>query len=234
MVVRFGLIPGVYDRGRCGCRRVGPTFWCGDGRIRIHGALAPFPRSGGPPECKIRRNRPLCHASTNCSPSSSLRLGGFLLAVLISQIWNIAARVCYRKFGIFNLPTICRFSYYGDRSGSGDVREVYDDGSGQLRGRFLSRLKILASLRRSEWHEGYFKNLNGPGDGLSEIRFKADGVQQRPLGFHISDSEFVILFWAEERGGKFVPRTACEISLRRKEEIIAGKSQRHVLWLALE
>jgi hypothetical protein len=127
-----------------------------------------------------------------------------------------------------------RFSYYADQSGSGDVKGTYNGGSGQLRARFLSRIKILAQLPRREWHDVYFKNLSGPCDGLSEIRFKADGVQQRPLGFHLSDSEFVILFWAEERGSKFVPRSACEIALRRKQEILTGTSQRYVLWLALE
>jgi hypothetical protein len=132
------------------------------------------------------------------------------------------------------LPILCHFSYYGDQSGFGDVREAYDGGSKQLHARFLSRIKILAQLSRGEWHDVYFKNLSGSCDGLSEIRFKADGVQQRALGFHLSDTEFVILFWAEERGGKFVPRSACEIALKRKQEILAGKIQRHALWLALE
>lgn len=114
------------------------------------------------------------------------------------------------------------------------MKATYDDGSGQLRARFLSRVKILAQLPRSEWHDVYFKNLSGPCDGLSEIRFKADGVQQRPLGFHLSDLEFVILFWAEERGGKFAPRSACEVASKRKQEILSGKSHRYALWLALE
>jgi hypothetical protein len=132
------------------------------------------------------------------------------------------------------LPIQTRFSYYADRSGSGDVKEAYDGGTSELRARFLSRITILAQLPRKEWHDVYFKTLSGPCDGLSEIRFKADRVQQRPLGFHISDTEFVILFWAEERGGKFVPRSACETALKRKQEILSVERQRYVLWLALE
>jgi hypothetical protein len=132
------------------------------------------------------------------------------------------------------LPVLWRFSYYADRSGSSDVKDAYDDGSDELRARFLSRVRTLAFLPRDEWHNVYFKTLSGPCAGLSEIRFKADRVQQRPLGFHISDLEFVVLFWAREKGGKFVPRSACETALNRKQEVLAGKSRRYGLWLALE
>jgi hypothetical protein len=132
------------------------------------------------------------------------------------------------------LPLVCRFSYYVDQSGTSDVRETYDGGSPQLRARFLSKLKILANLARDDWHDVYFKNLSGPCDGLSEIRFKANGVQQRPLGFHQTSTEFVILFWATEKGSKFVPLSACEKALKRKQEILIGTSKAHALWLALE
>jgi hypothetical protein len=132
------------------------------------------------------------------------------------------------------LPLLCRFSYYVDQSGTGDVRETYDGGSSQLRARFLSKLKILAHLPRDEWHDVYFKNLSGPCDGLSELRFKANGVQQRPLGFHLTNTDFVILFWATEKGNKFVPLSACERALTRKQEILTGTSKAHALWLALE
>lgn len=129
---------------------------------------------------------------------------------------------------------MCRFSYYADQSGRCDIRETYDGGSKKLRAQFLSKLKILAQLPRSEWHDVYFKNLSGLCDGLSEIRFKADGVQQRPLGFHVSTTEFVILFWATEKGNKFVPLSACEKAHARKLEIQTGTSKAHALWLALE
>jgi hypothetical protein len=121
-----------------------------------------------------------------------------------------------------------------DQSGAGDVKEAYDAGSGQLRIRFLSRVKTLAHLPRNEWHDVLFKNLSGPCAGVSEIRFKADKVQQRPLGFHLSATEYVILFWATEKGNKFVPLSACEKALNRKQEILASTSKAHALWLALE
>ena len=132
------------------------------------------------------------------------------------------------------MPLTCRFSYYADQSGYSDVKETHDDGSKQLRARFFSKLKILAHLPRDEWHDVYFKNLSGPCDGLSELRFKADGVQQRPLGFHRTSTEFIILFWATEKGSRFVPLSACEKALARKLEILTGTSKAHALWLALE
>ena len=137
------------------------------------------------------------------------------------------------------MPLLNRFSYYGaeavdDAPPESDVRGTYDSGSKQLKARTLSKLKILAQLPRKDWHEGYFKQLSGNCDGLSEIRFTADKVEQRPLGFHISKNEFVILFWAEERGDKFVPKAACEIALKRKEALLKNRKLKHALWLELE
>lgn len=131
----------------------------------------------------------------------------------------------------------CSFSYYGKKEGEtikSDVRETYERGSTDLKAKTLSRLRILGSLPRTEWHENYLKKLSGNCEGLSEIRFKADKVQQRPLGFFLSDTEFVILFWATERGDKFVPKKACEIALQRKAELLNDGKLKHELWLALE
>jgi Gp49-like protein DUF891 len=142
----------------------------------------------------------------------------------------------YHNFGITLLPALCRFRYYGDTSDPpiSDVKTTYEEGSKQLKARFLSRLKILAQLPRPEWHEGYCKSLEGECDGLYEIRFQADKVQQRPLGFFLSDGTFLILFWATEKNGRFVPKAACEIAQRRKKEVQADGRRSHALWLALE
>lgn len=135
------------------------------------------------------------------------------------------------------MPLVSSFSYYGEKTAEAiksDVRDTYEKGTPRLKARTLSRLKILAGLPKPQWHEGYFKKLSGPYDGLWEIRFEVDNVQQRPLGFHITDSEFVILFWAREKGDKFVPKTACEIALKRKAEVVQNGNLKHALWLALE
>lgn len=135
------------------------------------------------------------------------------------------------------MSRVSTFSYYGKGGGdasSSDVRKTYEDGSAKLKGATLSRLTILANLPRPQWHEGYFKKLSGECEGLWEIRFVADKVQQRPLGFHINDREFVILLWAREKNGRFIPKKACEIALRRKAEVLSDRSLKHDLWLTLE
>lgn len=114
------------------------------------------------------------------------------------------------------------------------MKETYDHGTGQLKAKFLSRLKILAQLPENEWREPHIKHLNGPCDGLTEIRFKADNVQQRPLGYRSGPNEFTILFWATEKNNRFVPLTACEKALARKQTGENNKEHVHDLWLVLE
>ena len=114
------------------------------------------------------------------------------------------------------------------------MKDSYDAGSKKLRPKFLSRVTTLAQLEFLEWREPPFKTLHGEGVGLGEIRFKADGVEQRPLGFRSGPREFTIVFWAIEKGNKFVPRDACRRALLRKREILADRNRSDALWLALQ
>ena len=132
------------------------------------------------------------------------------------------------------MAVIWTFRHYVDLNGTSDVKETYDNGTPQLRSKLLSRLRTLANLPLTDWNETYRKSLKGNCDGLEEIRFKADNVQQRPLGYRSTASEFIILFWATERGGKFVPLSACEKALKRKTEVLLNKDRSNALWLALE
>ena len=132
------------------------------------------------------------------------------------------------------MATIWTFRYYVPDDGRSDVKATYDHGSAQLRARCFSRLKTLAGLPLGEWNENYRKALHGECAGLEELRFKADGVQQRPLGFRSGPTEFTILFWSTEKGGKFVPRSACEKALARKLEIEADRNRSHEIWFSLE
>lgn len=132
------------------------------------------------------------------------------------------------------MPLVWSFRYYVDGTGGSDVRDAYENGSAKLKAKFVSRLKALASLPRSEWHEVYHKALSGAADGLCEIRFKADQKQQRLLGVHLGRDQFAILFWAVEIGDRFVPKTAPEIALRRLAEIKEDEGLIHDLWVALE
>ena len=75
---------------------------------------------------------------------------------------------------------------------------------------------MLAKLPAEEWNENLFKHLSGDCSGLSEIRFKADKMQQRPIGFRSDTAEYTLLFCATEKGGKFVPLSACVTARKSK------------------
>jgi hypothetical protein len=92
---------------------------------------------------------------------------------------------------------------------------------------------MLAQVSYDDWNDNLFKFLTGQG-GLSEIRFKADGVQQRPLGFRSNENEFTLLLWATEKSNRFVPLGACETAKARMAAAMANRSLTDVLWLPLE
>ena len=131
------------------------------------------------------------------------------------------------------MAIIWKFRTYVSPDGTDEIRKWHDAQSAKVRARFLSRMRILATLPFNEWHQDLYKALHGNGVGLGEIRFKADNVQQRPLGFRSGESEFIILLWAIEKSNKFLPRDACEIALARKSEVQKG-SKTNALWLALQ
>ena len=132
------------------------------------------------------------------------------------------------------MPAIWRFRCYISPNGTDETRRWYDEQSKQVRAKFLQRLTTLAQLPFEEWREPLYKNLHGGCAGLGEIRFNANNVQQRPLGFRSGEREFTILFCAIEKSNRFTPRNACEIALNRKYETLNQKDRTNALWLALE
>jgi hypothetical protein len=155
------------------------------------------------------------------------------------SVLAIAILLCHRqennsKKAIFFLPILWAFRYYDAQGRVGDIKGTHDKGSPKLRATFKSRLVGLAQLLRKEWHSGYCKALSGEGDGLFEIRFKADGVMQRPLGFFSDDYELTLLFWAIEKGNRFVPRSACITAQQWKQLIEKDRSLSNEYWGSLE
>lgn len=121
--------------------------------------------------------------------------------------------------------------------GVDQIQAAYDAEQKQARAKFVSRLKMLSLLPYEEWAKGGIlaKDLRGDCSGLREIRFQADKLQQRPLGFRSGEFEFVILFWAHEKGGKWLEKTACQQALARKEEVLSDIAENtNELWLALQ
>lgn len=140
---------------------------------------------------------------------------------------------CCRKNEIKSLPFRWHFRYYVAADGSSDIVDAYKRGGAALQARFLSRLREIAQLPHEEWRDRC-KMLSGECSGLSEIRFKANGVQQRPLGYRSGINQYTILFWAEERGAKWVPRDACARAIERKTSVRDGKCRTDELWIAIQ
>lgn len=126
------------------------------------------------------------------------------------------------------------FRCYLSPDGTDEIRAAYDAKQRQARQKFGSRLRILSELPFEEWHSALYKDLHGPAVGIGEIRFEADKLQQRVLGFRSGDGEFSLVFWAIEKGNKFVPLSAPATALARKSAVISGKDTTNALWLALE
>ena len=108
-----------------------------------------------------------------------------------------------------------------DQSGRNVIRDWLDVQGQKKRpkAKLNFRMQNLEGWPRHLWVEPYTKPLKGNCQGLIEIRADVQNVQYRLLGFHgPGDREVTLVFGAHERGGKFVPRSACEIALKRKGE----------------
>lgn len=132
------------------------------------------------------------------------------------------------------MPILWSFRYHLANGRQGDFREAHDNGSAALQGILRSRLWYIGSLRWQDWREPQFRRLHGDLAGPGEVQFKADGIEQRPLGFVSAPQEFTFLFWAQEKGNKFVPKSAGTIALRRKDEVLVNRECADAVWFALE
>lgn len=132
------------------------------------------------------------------------------------------------------MAVLWTFRCYVSPRGIDEILAWYDGQSATVRAKFDSRLKFLAQRERAEWKREPFDTLHDECEGLGEIRFKADRVQYRPLGFFNGEKIFTLVFCAEEKGSKFVPRNACEIALRRRTEVLDSEEHWHVCPFDLE
>ncbi len=130
------------------------------------------------------------------------------------------------------MSVLWTFRCYVNPKGEDAVRAWYDAANAKVRGQFLSRLKTLAGLPMEEWHDNLHKHLHGCHPPISEIRFKADKIQWRPLGFHSGQNEYTILMVARKTN-IFDPKSALKTAMSRRKEVEAG-SITNALWLALE
>ena len=95
---------------------------------------------------------------------------------------------------IYPLKQIWEFRSYVSLRGECELADWYGKASDNIQAAFDTRLKNLSQI--SQWREPLATKLEN-GDGLVEIRYKADGVQQRPIGFYgPNQRQFTILICA--------------------------------------
>src|SRR5262245_49772942 len=105
------------------------------------------------------------------------------------------------------MPALWEIRSYLSPAGGDEMRAWYEQQSTKVQTKFASRLKTLAQLELPEWRPPLFRWLHDECHPLGEIRFKALGVQYRPLGFRgPGDRVFSLVFPATEQSDRFVPR----------------------------
>jgi len=107
------------------------------------------------------------------------------------------------------------FRSYVDQDGTDVIRQWFDRATKQARAKFRNKLRNLARLPRNEWRRPLYDTLGEECAGLSEIRFDANNVPWRPLGFFQTDREgddiFVLVICASKDEHGWIPRNACTL-----------------------
>lgn len=131
----------------------------------------------------------------------------------------------YHKKAI-RLMELWTFRCYINSQGHDEVDEFFSPKSRKrAKAKLIERVMALQMQPSQNWSAGgRAKTLSGECQGLVEIRFLADRIQYRPVGFFgPSDKEFTILVCAIEKGNQFVPKDVCSIAQRRKIEVIRNQ-----------
>jgi hypothetical protein len=129
-------------------------------------------------------------------------------------------------------PPPWRFHCYVSEDGTDEIRTWYEAQSKRLQQKFLDRMLALRGLPPEEWTLPLFRWLRGDGQGLGEIRFKSDGVQQRPLGFRGPEADlFTLLYPAREKKDRFMPKNAIAIAQGLRKQVESNKERSNDLWL---
>lgn len=115
------------------------------------------------------------------------------------------------------------FRCYLEANGTDVIDDWYQAQPDKLQAKFDTRIHFLRQQERHAWVRPYFDTLGGDCAGLGELRFEYNNVQYRVIGFASGKMEFTWLLVAKEIGGRFDPRSACEIAQQRKSEVVADR-----------
>jgi hypothetical protein len=99
------------------------------------------------------------------------------------------------------------------------VDEWYDTLPPKAQAKLDTLIEHFKDLPHTKWGSNYLKELEGY-EGIFEIRFSANKVVYRPLGFFGSGrGEFTFLIGAREHGDRFEPITAPATADTRMKDV---------------
>jgi phage-related protein len=113
---------------------------------------------------------------------------------------------------------------YVTGGGRGVVTEWYHKELSKAAGaEFDDVLRYLAITPRDDWKRPEYAPLSG---GISEVRFKADRKEFRPLGFFLLESrQYVLLIGASKKMKTYDPPDAKKTAARRMKEVVEGRAR---------
>lgn len=122
------------------------------------------------------------------------------------------------------------YSFYervDPRTQLGVFTEVYETLGDVGQANCDARLEFLRSQPPPMWVEPDAKKLSWTTKSackdIYEIRFKANNVQQRPMGyFDTAGQRFVIVVWVTHKGSQYDPKNYCQVAQRRWRAIKDG------------
>lgn len=107
-----------------------------------------------------------------------------------------------------------RFKVYVSPTGNA-LQKFIDEQDDAVMQHFKVRVRYLSNTAIRDWKEPAAKKLHGIAD-IYEVRFKANGVQHRPLGFFgPNKGEFTILVWATHKQNIYDPHDAINTAGKR-------------------
>ena len=120
-----------------------------------------------------------------------------------------------------------KFKSYLTESGE-HGRDVIDDWYNALPVKAQAKFRTLLEHLRDmplPWPLVLSKPLE---QGISELRFQANKILHRPLGFFGPDTgEFTLVMPAREQGDEFIPRNALQTAIERKNIVLNDKQRAH-------
>jgi hypothetical protein len=106
--------------------------------------------------------------------------------------------------------------------GRGLITDWYDKIPPTVRAVFDDRLSFLGINERANWQYPEFRALTGAEGkaGLSEIRWKSQGIQWRVIGFFgPGKMEYAMLIGCNHKQGRYTPPDSLTTAVRRKTQV---------------